>query len=186
MNKTTLSAFAVLTALFAAVPAHAQTAAPKMYAEFGYTQYNAKDSDSIDSIKFSPGAVTGTLGYQFTPNIAVEGLFGLGAGEGKIKLNGVKTNVKGQVTKAVGLYFKPSLAVSDRVDLFARIGWAHTELEMSVPGASVTESDNSASYGVGANFNISKTSYIQASWMNYYKNDGFKIDGFNIAYGFRF
>lgn len=186
MNKTTLSAIAALSAFFMLAPAHAQTATPSMYAEFGYTQYNAKESDSGDTLKFSPAAVTGVIGYQFTPNIAVEGLFGLGASEGKIKLNGVKTGVKGQVTKVVGVYFKPSIAVSDSIDLFARIGWAHTELEISVPGASTTDSDNGASYGVGANFNISKTSYIQASWMNYYKKDGFKIDGINVAYGFRF
>ncbi|MDR7096685.1 porin family protein [Hydrogenophaga laconesensis] len=186
MNKTTLSALAVLAACFALAPAQAQAVNPNMYAEFGYTQYNAKESDSGYTLKFSPAAVTGTIGYQFTPNIAVEGLFGLGAGEGKIKLNGVKVGVKGQVTKAVGVYFKPSIAVSDSIDLFARIGWVHTELEMSVPGASITDSDNGASYGLGANFNISKTSYIQASWMNYYKKDGFKIDGINVAYGFRF
>lgn len=186
MNKTSLSLFAAVTALLGASCVHAQDAAPRMYAEFGYTQFQAKGNDGVNSVKFSPAAVTGMLGYQFTPNLAMEGLIGLGAGEGKVKLNGVQTGVMGAMNKTVGLFFKPSVAVSDRIDLFARVGWVHAELELSAAGVSRTSSGSGGAYGVGANFNVSKTSYIQASWMNYYKKDGIKIDGFNVAYGFRF
>lgn len=186
MKTISLSLLAAVTALFSLQSAHAQEAVPRMYAEIGYTQLKAKESIAGASLKFSPGAVTGVLGYEFIPNVAVEGLLGLGAGEGKIKVNGVKTGVKGQVNNALGLFVKPSIAVSDRINLFARVGWVRSELEMSVPGFSTSESDTDVAYGIGANFNVSKASYIQASWMNYYKKDGFKIDGFNVAYGFRF
>lgn len=186
MKTTTLSLFAAVTALFALQPAHAQDAAPRMYAEIGYTQFNAKESDSLDSLKFSPAGVAGVIGYQLLPNIAVEGMVGLGAGEDKIKVNGERTEVKGHINNALGLFFKPSIAVSDRIDLFARVGWVRAELELSTPGFSVTDSGSGVAYGIGANFSLSKTSYIQANWMNYYKKDGFKIDGINVAYGFRF
>lgn len=186
MKTTQLSLLAAVTALFALQSAHAQEAAPRMYAEIGYTQFQGKASDASDSLKFSPAGVAGVIGYQLLPNIAVEGLVGLGAGEDKIKVNGEKTEIKGHLNNTVGLFFKPSIALSDRIDLFARVGWVRAELELSMDGFSLTESGSDVAYGIGANFNLSKTSYIQANWMNYFKKDGFKIDGINVAYGFRF
>lgn len=172
MNKTTHTLLATATAFFALSSAHAQEAAPKLYAEVGYTQMNARASDGVTSLKFSPKAVTGVFGYQFTPNMAVEGMLGFGA-DSKVK-------------SAVGVFFKPSVAVSESIDLFGRLGWVHSELELSAAGVSMTDKGSDLAYGVGANFNLSKSSYIQANWMTYYMKDQFKIDGFNVAYGFRF
>lgn len=186
MNKTTVSTLVSIAAVFAFASAHAQEVTPKLYAEIGYTQLNAKDADAGSSTKFSPKAVTGVFGYQFTPNMAVEGLLGFGAGKGKVKFNGMDTGVDGKVKTAVGVFFKPSVAVSDSIDLFGRVGWVRTELELSAAGVSASDSGNDLAYGVGASFNLSKTSYVQASWTNYYKKDGLKIDGFAVAYGMRF
>lgn len=187
MKKTTIATLAVATALCASASAHAQQAAPSMYAEIGYTQLNAKDTDPVlGTLKFSPGLVTGVFGYQFTPNLAVEGMLGLGAGKDRIQLGGVDTGVDGQLKRAVGVFFKPSVAVADRVDLFGRVGWVRSELELSAGGFSASETDTDIAYGIGANFNLSRTSYIQASWMKYFHEDGLKIQGFTVAYGMRF
>jgi hypothetical protein len=186
MNKTTLTLLAAATALFALSSAHAQEAAPKLYGELGYTQLNIKESDPIGPIKFSPKALTGVFGYQFAPHMAVEGMLGINAGKGNVKFNGAATGVDGKLKTALGVFFRPSVSVSDSIDLFGRIGWVHGELELSAPGVSASERDDSLAYGVGANFNLSKTSYIQTNWMNYYKKDGVKIDGFTVAYGVRF
>lgn len=188
MKKITVSMLVAATALVAVSSARAQDTSPKMYAEIGYTQLAAKEADPLGSIKFSPKAVTGAFGYQFTPNMAVEGMLDFGAGKGKVKFNGVDTGMDGKVKTAVGVFLKPSVAVSDSINLFGRIGWVHSQLELSSPGFSDSQNDTDTdiAYGVGGNFNLSKTSYIQASWMNYYKKDGFKIDGFTVAYGMRF
>lgn len=186
MKKTTVSILAVATALFASTAVHAQVAAPKMYAEIGYTQLSVKESDPMGAIKFSPQVLTGLFGYQITPNIAVEGLLGFGAGKDELKLGSASSGVQGKVKNAVGVFFKPSVAVSDSIDLFGRIGWVRSEMELSAPGVSMSESDSDIAYGFGANFNLSKTSYIQANWMNYFKKDGVKIDGLTVAYGIRF
>lgn len=188
MKKTTVPVLAVATALFAfASSAQAQDAStPKLYGELGYTQLSAKASDGVDALKFSPSAVSGVFGYQFMPWLAVEGQVGIGASKGKIKLNGADTGVNGKVKSTAGVFLKPSVAVSDSIDLFGRVGWVHTELELSAGGVSNTGRGSDIAYGVGANFNFSKTSYVQASWMNYYKKDGLKVDGFAVAYGMRF
>lgn len=169
--------------------AQAQTqpnASPKMYAEIGYAALNVKATDGADTAKASPGVVTGVLGYQFLPNLAVEGLVGLAAGKAGVKVNGVANGVDVKVSSALGVFIKPSMAVSDSIDLFARAGWLHTTLKISEGPFSESDSDNNFAYGLGANFHLSKTSYIQANWMNYYKKDGVKIDGFALAYGMRF
>lgn len=186
MKKAVAFALSAVTVLCVLAPAHAQDANPQLYAEIGYTQLNAKETFGANTAKFSPSAISGVVGYQFTPNLAVEGLVGFGAGKGDIKVNGVDSTVDGKVKNAIGVFFKPSFAVSDSIDLFGRIGWVRTELEVSAAGVSVSDSGNDVAYGVGANFNLSKTSYIQANWMNYYKKDGLKVDGFTVAYGMRF
>lgn len=181
MKKIAASLLVIATTFLAFSSAHAQDVPSKVYGELGYARLNAKLTD-VTTDKFSPAAFTGFLGYQVTPNIAVEGFLGVGAGAGRIKEDGVKTTDKGQVKNSMGLFLKPSIAVSDSVELFARIGWTRSELEIG----SSSGRDNDAAYGFGANFNLSKRTYIQANWMNYYKKDGLKVDGLTVAYGFRF
>lgn len=36
------------------------------------------------------------------------------------------------------------------------------------------------------NLNLTKTSYVQANWMSYYKEDGLKAQGVALAYGVRY
>ncbi|MDO9435630.1 MAG: outer membrane beta-barrel protein [Hydrogenophaga sp.] len=176
---------------------HAQVAPPKLYAEIGYAQfdYSERDADPIlpSTVKLSPRAATGTFGYRFMPNLAAEGFMGIGLGTGtmKVTLDGedVPNDIKSKVKYALGVFVKPSIAVHERVELFARLGWVRQKLEVS----SATESDSASSagvaYGVGANFNLTSRSYIQASWMTYFKDNKpikRKSDGFAMAYGLRF
>ena len=189
MKKSFVSMLTVVSAVLVAVSgqAQAQTSAPsKMYAEFGYAALRLKATDSTDSIKASPSVLTGVFGYQFIPNLAVEGLVGLGAGNSSLKVNGVASGVNIKVSNAFGVFIRPSVSVADSVDLFARAGWLRTTLKVSDGVDSESDSDSSFAYGFGANFNLSKTSYIQANWMNYYKNDGLKVNGLAVAYGMRF
>ena len=68
----------------------------------------------------------------------------------------------------------------------ARIGWMNTELKTTGFGLSVSEKDSSMAYGLGANFNLSRTSYLQANWTSFYDKHDTKIQGFGLAYGMRF
>lgn len=187
MKKIVVRALVAAAApLLAMACAHAQESTSNLYAEIGYTHLNARDNDSTGTYKVSPSAVSGVFGYQFTPNIAVEGLVGLGAGKGKVKLNSVDTADEAKLKSAVGVFFKPSVAVSDSLDLFARVGWVRSRLDGTFGSVSRSQSDTDIAYGIGANFNLSKAAYIQAGWTNYYKKEGFKVDGATVAYGVRF
>jgi hypothetical protein len=183
-------AFVAAASLMALSAAQAQTtppaANPKLYAEIGYTATTFKVSAGGDSLKASPSLVSGVFGYQAHPNFAVEGFLGFGAGKDGVKYNGVDLPIDVKLGTMVGVFARPSVALGDTVELFGRVGWMHTELKTSAPGLSVTEKDSNVAYGFGANFNLSKSSYLQASWTSFYNKDDTKIEGFGLAYGLRF
>lgn len=186
MKHTACSLLAIATTVFAFSSAHAQDAARSMYAEIGYTQFNVKGTDGTDTRKFSPRVASGIFGYQATPVMAVEGLVGLGLGARETQFNGVNSGVDGKVKSVLGFFVRPSVAVTDRISLFARVGMVRTTLTLSAGGNAESYTGSDIAYGVGANFNIADTSYIQTSAMSYYQKNGFKLNGLTVAYGMRF
>ncbi|AOF87236.1 outer membrane beta-barrel domain protein [Hydrogenophaga sp. RAC07] len=171
----------------AAAGAQAQTQAPsKMYAEIGYAAIGLDFTDGANTLKSGPGALTGVLGYQLHPNVAVEGFLGLGIVKDEIEFNGTGIGINAKVNNTVGVFVKPGVKVTENVELFARLGYLRTKLTLSSGGVSVSDSDTGAAYGLGVNLNLTKTSYVQANWMSYYKEDGVKAQGVALAYGVRF
>ena len=171
--------------------AHAQSvepaANPKMYAEFGYASLGYKETDALGGTwKTSPSALTGVFGYQAHPNIAVEALLGFGAGKDGVKLNGVGLPANVKLDSMFGVFVRPSIAIGESVELFGRVGWVENKLKLSAFGDSVSLKNDSVAYGIGANFNLSKTSYLQFNWTSYYGKHDTKIEGFGLAYGLRF
>jgi opacity protein-like surface antigen len=167
--------------------ANAQTANPdshpRMFAEIGYTALTAKTEFAGDQWKASPGLVTGSFGYQFHPNVAVEGVLGFGAGKDKVKFNGENTSEDVKLGTMYGVFVRPSVSLGDSFQLFGRLGWAHTELKSSEDGK---DSDASLAYGIGASYHFNKSSYLQVNWTSYYDKHDTKIHGLGLAYGLRF
>lgn len=156
---------------------------PKMYAEIGYSTVKLQTRSDGDHWKASPSLVTGTFGYQFHPNIAVEGVLGFGAGKDEVKHNGETTDEQIKLGNLFGVFVRPSVSFGDSVEVFGRVGWAHTQLKSSTDG---NDRDSSLAYGIGAQFKLSKTSYLQANWTSYYNKHDTKIEGIGLAYGLRF
>ncbi|PZO13066.1 MAG: hypothetical protein DCF26_17690 [Burkholderiales bacterium] len=158
----------------------------KLYGEVGYAATSFKENDVVDRYKAKPAIVTGIVGYKFEPHFAVEAFLGLGAKSGELKLNGAPTGFNVKINNTMGVFVRPSLKVSDDVELFARLGYVHSKVTLSGLGVSESDTDNSVAYGLGGNVYLSKSSYLQLNWTNYYKKDGVKIDGIGVAYGFKF
>lgn len=184
MNKIAASLLAVASALFAFSSARAQDADSSLYAEIGYTPLSVKAQASGNTLKTSPSAVSGLVGYQLTPMVAVEGLLGLGLSKNGIKLNGSNTGLDAKLKNMLGVFVKPSMAVGDDVSLFARVGMVRTSMEVSSGGGTYSGTD--LAYGVGGSVNLSKASYIQGSAMSYYQKNGVKVNGLTVGYGMRF
>ncbi|HRE45121.1 MAG TPA: porin family protein [Terricaulis sp.] len=137
MNKMILSAavaFGALTALPAAASA-------QVYVGAGYTQL---DTDGAGDL----GAVTGRVGYQFTPNFAVEGEAGFG----------VKDDGPFELNHTVGAYAVGILPVAERFSLHGRLGYQTTEIDTPLGDI---DSDGVA-YGVGGTFNVTERFGVRA------------------------
>ncbi len=181
--RTLLSSLLVAGACGAA---HAQPTDSKWYGEIGLSQLNIKAEDGPLSAKARPGLLTGTIGYQWLPNLAVEGFVAGGVSKDEIKLNGVNTGIDAKIPSAYGVFFKPGIRLGERVELFGRVGYARTKLQLSAGGINVDETGDDVAYGLGLNVHLSRQSYLQANWMNYHDSDNIKVEGVGLVYGRRF
>lgn len=186
MKSTRLQAAIAVATLSAAGLCHAQATESPWYGEIGYTAIEAKESLAGMSAKYEPSLLTGVVGYRFTPNVSLEGMVGFGMGDDEVKLDGVGTGLKGKLGTSFGVFVRPSVQVSDSVELFGRLGFVRSEVKFSAPGFSQTGSDTSLAYGFGANFHLSKSSYLQANWTSYYDDDGVQLQGLGLAWGMKF
>lgn len=191
MTKLCKTALVSLFAIGVATAASAQqrmqsTADPRLYGEIGLSQLKLEAEDGPLRAEAKPGLLTGTLGYQLWPFLAIEGQVAGNVMKDEIRLNGVNTGVDAKIPHMYGLFVKPTLPIGDRVELFARAGVVRTKLKLSTGGIDVDDTGTSGAYGLGINVNLSPASYLQANWMNYYDKDDIKLQGVGLMYGRRF
>ena len=151
--------------LAAAVAAQAQ-----VYVEGAYAPLKIDDGSASDK----PAALMGVVGYEINPNVAIEGLLGLGVKKGSGGTN---------LSNSVGVFVKPKMMLNNEVEVFGRLGFARTKLKFSEDSSG---SDSSFAYGLGGNYYLNKQTYLTASYMSLYSKDGFKINGFNLGAGYKF
>lgn len=84
------------------------------------------------------------LGYDFNQYVGVEGRFLTGSiGDGLFD------------TTHYGIYLKPKTPVSERVNIYALLGYGHTEVETDCGTVQDTFKHNGFSYGIGLEFDLS-------------------------------
>ena len=183
MKRTFLTA-AVLATLGTA--AHAQMPSPAgMYGELGWSFMK------VDAVGTSgrPGALRGILGYEFHPMAAIEGFIGGGIQDDdkNVTLGGNTAEVNFKLKSMYGILLKPKYTMN-QLELFARLGWAHTKTAADSSNnaaiASSTQSDDDFAWGLGANFRFSRNWYAGADWMRYSNQSGHKVDGFTLSVGY--
>lgn len=140
------------------------------YVEVGY----AVPEFSGAGISGSFGAIRGVVGYGITDNIDGEFMIATGVDDSYIGVTRVRLD------HMYGFYLKPKVKLNDQAELFARIGYVNTQISASNWAASSWARDNSLSYGIGAQFNLSKSTSITADWTSYYSKSGSNLDGFAI------
>ncbi len=168
-----LSVTAVLAT--AAVAAQAQ-----VYVEGAFSAMTYKDG----SVSLNPYAFSGVLGYEVSPNLAVEGLLSVGVKDDSITEQGYKVNVG--LSNAMGVFLKPKVMLSNEFEVFGRVGYAQTKMKFSSTDGSAKDAGSAFAYGLGANYYLDKTTYVTASYINLYDKNKQKINGFNIGVGYKF
>lgn len=152
-----------------ATGAHAQS----MYGELGYTGLDYKQP----GLKASPGMVRGLVGYEFTPQLAVEGMLGLGANADTTDGTRVKLD------NTLGVYGKAQLPLTDAFKLYGRVGVARNSVKL---GGSADSHTTGLAYGAGMSYDLSKTSYLSVDYMRYQDKDSKTLEGITAGIGVRF
>jgi opacity protein-like surface antigen len=180
-----LGASAIAALLFSAAAAHAQYGpvaahSSPLYGELGYTW--AKVTGDGGSVK--PGMLRGIIGYDIHPNLAVEGMLGVGVNDDSTNIGGANVNAKVQHT--VGVYLTPKFNVTPALDVFARLGYASTRVNLDSAVGSASSTKGDWSYGAGVQYAFGRATYAGLDYMRYYNKDGVKVDGVTLSVGYHF
>lgn len=154
--------------LAAAGVASAQLAPKDFYAEAGLLELQLEGATTTRK----PLLGRFIVGKDIDKNLSIEGL---------VALNLRKDADTSATT--YGVFLKPKMEVAKDVDVFARLGVAHTESKVNAG----TYSSTKAAYGLGIQTLLTKTIYTQIDFMHYGKDDqGNNASGFAFSAGYRF
>lgn len=151
---------------FASAPSFAQDAAGQVYINGGYNHFQTKTADT--------GTVNGRIGYQITPNFAVEGEGGFGVNDDKV--NGVTVKNRG----TLGAFAVASAPVAERLSLIGRAGYVHQWGEAKTGAVKVKDDDGSFAVGVGGQYMLDDANGIRVDYTRYTEGKG--SNGYAVSY----
>lgn len=166
--KTINRALVTLVLCVAGGATSAQMLGKDLYAEVGVLDLQVESS--ISTRKPLLGRVV--VGQDLNRNLSVEALAGF-----------TLRKDAGVSTTTYGAFLKPKMEVVKDVDVFGRIGVAHTENKTDGGSSGATK----VAYGLGVQTVLTKSIYTQIDYMRYGKDDQGKSDkGFTFSAGYRF
>lgn len=175
MKLIAIAAASAFVMLGTAAHAQQRPASSPVYGELGYSWLNIEGGGA----RSNPGAVRGIIGYDLHPNLAVEGM--LMGGTNHDSDNGVDS----KLNHSYGLFLKPKYDINN-VELYGRVGWAHTSVSQGCAAGCANVSGNDVAYGAGVNYNINPRTYVGLDYTRYLDKGGVKADGVTLGLGYRF
>lgn len=140
-------------------------------------------------ISGKPIIARAVAGYDYHPNLAVEGMLGLGMND--VDAYGPFGSAYSvRAGTLLGVYAKPRLRMGGETELFARIGVVHAGTRVS--GYTGTDGGGSLSYGLGFKTVTPWNSFgnrpvsVAVDYMSYYSGSGVKFTGITVAAGMSF
>lgn len=152
-------------------------------APFAVAQGNVELSgaySNIDGDGADVGALTGRGTYFFNRYLGAEGEVSIGIDEADVGGGTV------ELDNSFGAFGVLRAPVSDRVELFGRVGYAQSEFSANVPGLGSGSADvDGLAYGVGGKFFLTDSFGIRAD-ASRYEGDDAEADVLSIGGVFRF
>ncbi|MEN9856487.1 MAG: hypothetical protein RLZZ157_1613 [Pseudomonadota bacterium] len=162
-------ALAILAATaFASTPSFSQTG-PVLSNTYVNGGYNQLQSGRIDT-----STVQGRVGYNLSPNFAIEGEGGLGGVRDKEA--GVSTRTRG----TLGAFAVASAPVAERFSLIGRAGYVQTWSQAKQAGFKTDSDEGSFAVGVGGQYMLDDANGIRADYTRYTEGKG--RDGVALSY----
>jgi len=205
-----ISSSAAAIALGLAAPAVAQTYGNEdtgFYAQGGYTYLDIEPDGAESGI--DSNAITGRVGYQFTPMFSLEAELSTGIDDGEFDYNvdedefnlddNSDADFNDTITASgdlglnylVGLYGRATVPLTERLDVSARAGYAYIDIDASVitPGGTtlgvIENSANGPAIGAGLSFDMTDNWQLRGDY-TYYSFEDTDTNAATIAVGYKF
>lgn len=178
-----LAAAAAIGMLGLAGAASAQTMTdPQWTVSAGYGHYSGKEYGTL-------GALTGRVGARLHPNFGVEGEASFGVSSDVVSNTLTKTDI--DLKYDLGAYAVGYVPVTENFELFARVGYGTTKLDVERKGVKLDDrafgGGSSINYGVGAVYNFTPNMGVRVDWTRRdMRNSGPNSDVYSLSYAHRF
>ena len=178
-HNAILATIAVVSAAFAATSALAQETTPRpIYGNLGYTFIDGGNGANL-------GAATGRVGAKFGRYLGVEGEAAIGVDSDRSYIGSTPINTK--LKHSFAGYGVGYLPLSQKFDLFGRVGYGTNRLKISTPLASDSTSFESWNYGGGVQYHFDDANGLRAEYTRYDFNKGRgAADTWGLSYVRRF
>lgn len=133
---------------------------------------------------FKPTVLALRIGNQVNRNFAYEGRAGFGIGDDSKTVLGVPVSV--DIDHFFGIYGRGILPVSDMFSVYALLGFTSGKATFSVPGLSISDSDSDISFGVGADWMVSKDASLNVEWAQLFEGTDYKVQSLAIGVTLKF
>lgn len=211
VKRAAVCATAALLGATAAGAAHAQSYGAEdtgFYLQGGYTYLDIKPDNANDSV--DTHGITARAGYQFTPMFSVEADVTTGIEDGEFDYNvdedefDIDDNgdsdfldqISGagdvQLNYLVAAYARASIPVTNRLDVFARAGYAYIDLDATafapVTGTPInlgSGSEDGFTAGAGLSFDLTESWELRADY-TYYGFDQADTNAGTVSVGYKF
>ncbi|MBU1288468.1 MAG: porin family protein [Alphaproteobacteria bacterium] len=201
-----ISSSAAAIALGLSAPAVAQEDTG-LYVQGGYSYLNI-EPDGADS-GVDSNAITGRVGYQFTPMFSLEADLSTGIDDGEFDYNvdedefnlddNDDTDLNDVIAASgdlglnylVGLYGRATVPVTDRLNVSARAGYAYIDVDASIitPGGTtlgvIEDSADGPALGAGISYDLTDSWQLRGDY-TYYDFEDTDTGAATIAVGYKF
>ena len=178
-----------------------------LYVEGGY-QYLEIEPDGADS-GVDTNAIGSRLGYQVNSIFSIEGELASGIDDDEFDYNvdedsfDLDDNNDGDfndliaafgdigLNYLVGLYGKAEVPLTDRLDAYARAGYAYIDLDASIqtPGSAtlttIEDSEEGPAFGAGLSYDLTENVYLKGDY-TYYSFEDTDTNGIMLGVGYKF
>jgi opacity protein-like surface antigen len=131
-----------------------------------------------------PNVFSLKLGEQMTPNFAGEVRIGKGMSDDSVS----GANVK--VDSYYGIYGKGILPVTNEFSAYGLLGYTRGKVSVARPGNSASDTDGGLSYGLGADYMITKNASVGLEWARLFKGtvggSDYRVNGLSLGVGYKF
>ena len=176
--KSTLVALAITT-LSASAMAQSVN---QFYGEAIYDTISIKDTTGDDLGTAKPTATRLTVGTIVMDNLAIEGSYLIGMGSDKTSNADVNIKVKNGYSIAL----RPFINVTPDLELFGRVGKAHSKSEWQAGVDSGSDSQTDTIYGAGLAYKVTKDVRAVIDYTKSPEKDGSKVSRMGVGVRFNF